>query len=79
MGSFEGALITPIVVVSLQREGLSSLVLFGSFGLIVAILITRLQETDGKNIGDYIEETQSDQKALLTFKDEDDKTMPLLT
>lgn len=72
-------MITPIVVVSLQHEGLSSLVLFGSFGLIVALLITRLQETEGNHIGDYIEETQSDQKALLTFKDEDEKHMPLLT
>ena len=67
------------MVVSLQKEGLSSLVLFGSFGVLVALLITRLQETEGKTIGDYIEETQSDQKALLSFKDEDEKHKPLLT
>ena len=76
---YVGALITPLVVVSLQNEGVSSLVLFGSFGILVALLITRLKETDGKNIGDYIEETQSDQKALLNFKDtEDEKHIPLL-
>jgi len=67
------------VVVSLQNQGVSSFILFGSIGLLVALLITRLKETEGKNIGDYIEETQSDQKALLTFKDtEDEKNIPLL-
>ncbi len=67
------------MVVSLQNQGVSSFILFGSIGLLVALLITRLKETEGKNIGDYIEETQSDQKALLTFKDtEDEKNIPLL-
>ena len=43
---YVGALITPLVVVSLQNEGVSSLVLFGSFGILVALLITRLKETE---------------------------------
>lgn len=73
-------MITPLVVVSLQHEGVSSLILFGSFGVIGALLITRLKETEGKNIGDYIEETQSDQKALLSFKETgfEEKHLPLL-
>lgn len=77
----KGALITPLAVSSLiSNEKVNSFVFFGSFGFLVVFLITRLKETDGKNIGDYIEETQSDQKALLTLKDTaDDKHIPLLS
>lgn len=71
-----------MVVNSLQNSEWGSFIIFGSFSIVVALLILQMEETYGTNIGDYIQETQVGQKPLLSFhnnNNEDDKNIALLS
>lgn len=48
----------PIIVTFIQMEEINPLIFFGFFGILVSVLITRMNETFGKNLPNYIEETK---------------------
>ena len=46
----------PIIVNNVQIQDINPLIIFGFIGIIVAGFITRMKETYGKNLPNYIEE-----------------------
>lgn len=46
----------PIIITFIQNEDINPLIFFGFFGILVTALITRMNETYGKNLPNYIEE-----------------------
>lgn len=63
----------PIIVNYIQIEEINPLIIFGFFGIFVAGFITRMNETYGRDLPNYIEETKrkksNENKDLLLGED----------
>ena len=75
-----GALIIPIVINSLHHAELGAFVVFSSLAVAAFLVEMRMPETFGENVGDFIEETEEGEKALISFQvgESDGRKVPLL-
>ena len=75
-----GALTIPIVINSLHNAELGAFVVFSSLAVAAFLVEMRLPETFGESVGDFIEETEGGEKALISFHggESDGKRVPLL-